>query len=208
MSSTKTVRIRLRAMTAAEYTEAILVPSDMSDDDLWRLMRDRYTKSVGKEFVMDREFWERGDCTYIVTDPDDHDFIPASLRLTDINTLDVEQIQPPEGAPSILATYHRQAWSYQRPRKLLPVESFHFDCTAHVLQMPLTAIHEIQDFHPSSYLIGWISVALDGPFSVECTNQICQYFNVESVKDIDLDMLNNMRDAYGIRQEESPQPRP
>lgn len=58
---TKKVLITLAALTRVEYTEVLEVPADMDDDDLDRLVDQRYDDVDGGLYADDPDYWERGD---------------------------------------------------------------------------------------------------------------------------------------------------
>lgn len=56
---TKLVRIHLAALTRVEYTELIEVPNDVTDDELNKLVSERYAEVDGGQYTSDNEYWER-----------------------------------------------------------------------------------------------------------------------------------------------------
>lgn len=60
--TTKKVEITLTATTCVQYVEVVEVPSDITADELQRLVNDRYQTIGGDEFSPVGDTWERGDC--------------------------------------------------------------------------------------------------------------------------------------------------
>lgn len=59
---TKLVSVTLAAITRVEYSETIEVPVNFSEDDIQRLVDQRWDDVDGGEFEDDADFWERGNC--------------------------------------------------------------------------------------------------------------------------------------------------
>jgi|GEM_PF-3557166 len=60
--TTKSVEIRLAAMTRVEYIEVLLVPADMSEAELSELVQQRYKEIDGGLYTNDPDYWEQGAC--------------------------------------------------------------------------------------------------------------------------------------------------
>lgn len=88
---TKRVRITLSAYRLVEYKEIIEVPAGMSDEQLDRLVNERYEAVGADEFDVVNAYWERSDCTWaaaplakpelrLVPEPDS----PGDFRLEEV----------------------------------------------------------------------------------------------------------------------------
>ena len=72
MSDTKKVRITLAAFTRVEYNEVLVVPANITDEELDALVEQRYDSVDGGEFSDDPEYWERAPSTgHEVVDDDE-----------------------------------------------------------------------------------------------------------------------------------------
>lgn len=58
---TKRMKITLGVLTRVEYTEVVEVPKDFNDDDLKKLIDERYDTIDESQFVEDEYFWEKGE---------------------------------------------------------------------------------------------------------------------------------------------------
>lgn len=65
---TKLVRINMSVLTRMEYTEVIVVPADMSDEDLQELADRRYEDVDGGVFVDDGTTWDKGTVECVVAE--------------------------------------------------------------------------------------------------------------------------------------------
>ena len=61
-SATKIVAVRLAALTRVEYLEYVMVPADMSEEELAEMVDRRYDDVDGGLYFADPDYWERGTC--------------------------------------------------------------------------------------------------------------------------------------------------
>lgn len=59
---TKTVEVRLAALTRVEYTERVEVPADITAAELEQLVQERYDAVDGGLYTDDPDYWEQGNC--------------------------------------------------------------------------------------------------------------------------------------------------
>lgn len=59
---TKTVEVRLAALTRVEYTERVEVPADITAGELEQLVQERYDTVDGGLYTDDPHYWEQGNC--------------------------------------------------------------------------------------------------------------------------------------------------
>lgn len=95
--ATKLVEVRLSALTRVEYTEVVEVPADITPDELDDLVRDRYDKVDGGEYVDDPEYWQRGTCQAVDCDLPNAE--PSMMAWRTEDGLHVERADASRDAP-------------------------------------------------------------------------------------------------------------
>lgn len=66
---TKKIEITLTATTCLQYVEVVEVPADISNEEVQRLVNDRYETINAEEFSPVGDSWERGDCGALDASP-------------------------------------------------------------------------------------------------------------------------------------------
>lgn len=61
--ATKAVQVILTATTSVEYREVIQVPADFSDEELNKLVNQRYDAVCASQYLPVVDMWDRGDCS-------------------------------------------------------------------------------------------------------------------------------------------------
>lgn len=93
-ANTKTVSVRLGALTRVEYFELVEVPADITEAELSALVDHRYEKVDGGMYSDDPEYWVRGTCcAEVELEPSS----PATVRVrrSDAGSLLIESL--PDG---------------------------------------------------------------------------------------------------------------
>lgn len=89
----------------------------------------------------------------------------------------------------IEGVFVQQRWGGRKGDDAIFVDRVEFDATDAVLSMEHADLIELEDGADSSDDIGRQSVQWAGPFEVQVVEAVCEYFGVESVRDITWEVL-------------------
>jgi len=94
---------------------------------------------------------------------------------------------------SIIGKFNKQEWINDTA---LSVDIEKFDATSHVLNMGLSDIWELEDNQYSTDHIGEAYVEHNGPFEVEITESICEFFGVDNLEEITQNMIDEAKSLH------------
>lgn len=92
---TKTVEVRLAALTRVEYTERVEVPADITAAELEQIVQERYDAVDGGLYTDDPDYWEQGNC--YATDAESNDDKPNVIVRRSRGELVIETLAEKEG---------------------------------------------------------------------------------------------------------------
>lgn len=98
----------------------------------------------------------------------------------------------------IIGTFTKQAWVGPKKDRALEIEEVRFDATRAVLLLSLNGIHELQDNDESTDEIGLACIEFSGPFEVSVVESVLDFFGVESLIQIDKELLDLAREEFGV----------